>query len=877
MKSIFRKIAFVLALAMVVTMFPVMNASAANNGNKYARTKDATLYVGGDANGDYEGCWAAQTKTKTWMKEEGYKSSYKTSDDSVVTVSKYGYVEAVSVGKAEITATFSKKGEEDIVETFNVTVKKNAVSIALDKESQDALSAGLTAGDKVTLKAVQTDADGSNEGITDTVKFYCASKEDKEIIELNKDTGELTALKDGKATVVVQSCQYEYDRETKKYKTTVAAKAEYPVEVKEAGLVSAVQKTLNVFEVTTGTAEVAKAIVDAYGSATADNSRLVVDRRISDKLTIKDLAIAKMEIKSDVAPNVIVVTLAAPIEAASAYVVKYNEMSVEFVGVEAKPASIEITTTEATFGVETPVGIVIRTIEGVDITESQEGKYWLETGESADYYLDTTNRTILFWEEGKSATVTAVYDMGWDEEKGVKIEDLKDTKIIRSVKEATTAINLIDGFAVTAEPKNNDDDVKKLEFKQGVINLAVGDAQYLYAKYSTTKDKKEDAYLTQNNAADFEIKSSNDNVLSVSGNVLYPQNAGSASVTIKKGNQTIGVAYVSVVATRYLSTMDVQISKRNLSDADNDQIKVTVKAKDQLGGDITPNVTATTSNACVLATATNNEVILTAGSGMTQGTVTIKLEVSYGGVKRPYQFGISVKHVDPASQEDGYAVTVSQNELDTKLNSGKHTTDINIETLKGGFHLGTYSGVITPINSLGEIGKVGNTYTNGMYIQVSKGSDYFKTSMVGNQFQALVSGTAVTTSGAAVSVAAPSGTYLVRVYQVKNGAAPSIVGSTTFTVKDSTSLAAEVTGTTVVGTVTEANASALTACINLKVDGTVTAWGAAKDDISYNLVGCKLSNTSAQNSYFVRAIVVEASYDGKNVRYEVPVNRLFQN
>ncbi len=67
-----------------------------------------------------------------------------------------------------------------------------------------------------------------------------------------------------------------------------------------------------------------------------------------------------MEIKSDAAPNVIVVTLAAPIEAASAYVVKYNEMSVEFVGVEAKPASIEITTTEATFGVETPVGIVAR-------------------------------------------------------------------------------------------------------------------------------------------------------------------------------------------------------------------------------------------------------------------------------------------------------------------------------------------------------------------------------------------------------------------------------------------------------------------------------------------------------------------------------------
>ena len=178
-----------------------------------------------------------------------------------------------------------------------------------------------------------------------------------------------------------------------------------------------------------------------------------------------------------------------------------------------------------------------------------------------------------------------------------------------------------------------------------------------------------------------------------------------------------------------------------------------------------------------------------------------------------------------------------------------------------------------------EITKTGNNYADGMYIQISKGSDYFKTSMVGNKFQALVSGSAVTASGAAVSVAAPSGTYLVRVYQVKNGAAPSIVGSTTFTVKDSTSLATEVTGTTVVGTITEANASALTACINLKVNGTVVNWGATDGDgIAYNLVGCKLSNTSqGQNTYFVRAIVVEASYNGTNVRYEVPVNRLFKN
>ena len=262
MKSIFRKIAFVLALAMVVTMFPVMNASAANNGNKYVRSKNATLYVGGDANGDYESCWAASAKGKKLKTEEKYKIEYVSSNPDVATVSKYGLVEAKSVGSTKIIVTFTKKGETTIEESFDVTVKKNAANIALDKESQDALAAGLTVGDApIMLKAVQTDAEGSSEGITDTVKFYCGSKEDKEIIQLDSKTGELTALMEGKATVVVQSCQYEYDRETKKYKTTVAKEERYDVKVEKAKI-SGRQSAYNAFVLTFPSPEDAKAALE---------------------------------------------------------------------------------------------------------------------------------------------------------------------------------------------------------------------------------------------------------------------------------------------------------------------------------------------------------------------------------------------------------------------------------------------------------------------------------------------------------------------------------------------------------------------------------------------------------------------------------------
>ena len=887
MKSIFRKIAFVLALAMIVTLFPVMNASAANNGNKYARTKDATLYVGGDANGDYEGCWAAQTKTKTWMKEEGYKSSYETSDDSVVTVSKYGYVEAVSVGKAEITATFSKKGEEDIVETFNVTVKKNAVSIALDKESQDALSAGLTAGDKVTLKAVQTDADGSNEGITDTVKFYCASKEDKEIIELNKDTGELTALKDGKATVVVQSCQYEYDRETKKYKTTVAAKAEYSVEVKEAGLVSVVQKTLDTFEVTTGTAEVAKAIIDAFTNSSKYSERLIVDRRISEQLIIKDLAIAEMKKKSDAEPNVIVVKMAGQIEANSTYVVHYNEDKQEFVGVEDKPASIEIITSEAQVQVEQKIEVLIRTKEGIDVTANHVGSSWIEAPASDDYYA--TSSSILFWEEGKSATVTAVYDMGWDLEKNVKIPDLKATKTIRSVKELAST-NLVQGFAVS---KKNNEDANKLAYTAGVIRLAVGDYRYLYAKYSTTQNGSEsNQFLTWNNANEFTITSSNDHVVSVSGNVLYPQNAGSASITVKRGNRLIGVAYISVESGRNLdpATIDVQFNKRKLSSATGDSVVVTVKAKDQLGEDIVPIAKDfVVSNNKVSANSTKaNEITLTAETGVTE-TVTVSMNISYGNVTRPYRFAISVKDVTNSSTVN-YGVSVDRNELNAKLSeTDKHTTNIKIAELDNeGFYIKDYTDIVTPINGLNGISKIDGKYVPGMYVQVSKGNDSFKDFVTNTTFDVLgkqtgVTVAAITTSGTAIDVSgiAPNGTYLVRVYYVdNNGNAPLLKGSTTFTVKDDTNLSVKVDSTKVKVDVSNNTIilDSLAKATKLKIDNVEKPWNGTTvtvGDITYRLEKYNLSNTSAVDSYFVTSIVVSVIKDNKCVQYTLPVNRLF--
>ena len=98
MKSIFKKIAFVLALAMVVTMMPAKAASAASSKEPqmYGTLK---LYLGGDVTGSYEG----QNYAKVWNKDN-YTVTFASDNEEVATVNGKGFVRAVAVGTANITA-----------------------------------------------------------------------------------------------------------------------------------------------------------------------------------------------------------------------------------------------------------------------------------------------------------------------------------------------------------------------------------------------------------------------------------------------------------------------------------------------------------------------------------------------------------------------------------------------------------------------------------------------------------------------------------------------------------------------------------------------------------------------------------------------------
>ncbi len=239
MKSIFKKIAFVLALAMVVTLLPAKAVSAASSDGP-DMYKTLRLYLdsgnGITENGDLTGAFTNARYASVWgWRENGFESvTFESADPGIATVSSKGLVTAVKVGSTTVTATFTGSGVDTVVKECVVTVKRNAAKVGLSADSAKQVEAGLSVGEKLQLTAVRKDAEGNTEWnktmrdyTTDSVRFK-SSNED--VFKVTKTTGMITATGAGEATLTVWAVQSEgKDAQTGEY--PVGASKEYKVVV----------------------------------------------------------------------------------------------------------------------------------------------------------------------------------------------------------------------------------------------------------------------------------------------------------------------------------------------------------------------------------------------------------------------------------------------------------------------------------------------------------------------------------------------------------------------------------------------------------------------------------------------------------------------
>ncbi len=232
MKKFFKKIAFASAMAMVVSAMPAQSAVAADGPQMY---KSLKFYLGGDVTESFDD---EARYAKVWNKGEYSTVTFESDNEAVATVGTKGLVTPVSVGTANITATFTNEDGDEIEKVCKVTVKQNAIEAGIGAGSAEALTK-MTVGDSFFVKTYRTAADGTEswkgkDVITDSARFTSSSAK---VFTVSKTGGKVTAVGAGEATLSVWAVQSEgatkdANGKVVEYKATTPVKT-YPVVVED--------------------------------------------------------------------------------------------------------------------------------------------------------------------------------------------------------------------------------------------------------------------------------------------------------------------------------------------------------------------------------------------------------------------------------------------------------------------------------------------------------------------------------------------------------------------------------------------------------------------------------------------------------------------
>lgn len=633
MKSIFKKIAFVLALAMVVTMLPAKTAAAASHEPDMYKTLRLYLDSGngegseaGEGN-DITGNLKGERYASVWgWRENGYdKVMFESADTDIATVNSKGKVTAVKVGSTTVTATFTGEDVDTVVKECVVTVKRNAAKVGLSADSAKKVEAGFTVGDKLQLTAVRKDAEGNTEWnrtqknyTTDSVRFKSS---DENVFKVTKTTGMLTAVGTGEATLTIWTVQSEgKDAVTGEYPMGVSK--EYTVVVKQ-GMI-AQQSAHNAFEVTFDTEATAKAAVDEtskyFTSASADVTEKedivkvyrVLKNASNEKIGETAVIIGKLSQRGDV-KNVVDVTMFDELDQQTDYIIRYKDKEVTVTTTKNVAAKLKVSAgSSETLGEDTSKTNVSLRIyaagangQDVDITDCRDYLGWrasvtLEEISNTQYHVeynfvtDPLNPVIYFYTKDSNIAVNvkATFKDYFNEEK--KGNELTDTTTIRPGNHSLVRGQIMAwGVADDGKIHWDWDAFNSKEFAADDLGKKlIIDADVYYGN--------EKVDVTSCCDSKFTFKTENEDKLIVDeehGNLFPPKEPkdGIVNIYVYYDEMYIGVCPVKVWAKREFTGFSASVDSQKLSynpggDVD-DVIVLTMNPVDQLGAAFTRDMT----------------------------------------------------------------------------------------------------------------------------------------------------------------------------------------------------------------------------------------------------------------------------------------------
>lgn len=867
MKNLFKKLAFMLALMMVVgNTTPAAPVSAA--AAPVLSTTGKVLYLDGDETGKISDTFTL----KVWNKGD-YRVTYKSLTPEIATVSKWwGTVTAVAVGTATIEATVTnlETGKDVAVLTSKVWVKNNAEEVGFSTASLAKVEEALTVGDSAKLNAFRQDGDvvawsTKKDAITDYIVYESSNTE---VATVSK-WGTVTAVAPGEAVITATAYQTEG-------KTATTASASVNVTVKASGLVAATQKNVTTANVVAGSAltkeEFNKDTVKVYSLVGSTKVAQVVKSATIDST---DATKATVELFVGFAKE-------------TTYVVEYADTSVEFVGADTSAdavKSIVVNTTKAVKGEATELKYSLLTETGVDITSAISGRVDFTTS-SHDCFIDSSSNKITFYEVGKVAEVKATFHTYKYTEAGVE-EAITATVAVTSVDKATYSLGTVKAWTFDADGAfdfDNDTIDQKISLSESTSG------RYLLAKFVKNDADSTKAYTDKDPLFTFE--SSNASVLVVGGSKVYPVNTGTATVIIKYDGTVVDAITVTVLPKRVAATLTVTTNKTIVSSAvaAQDSATVKVEVKDQLGSKFDSNKAKVT----LLSSPDNGTVAGFSTSVATDvsGSFTVAgADFSKAGT---YQFKVTagdLTKVIAIVVKDAKATTtqkleISTREVDTTLKLTSDSTknknldvaiklyDVDADGTKVALVSGSSFHYTKDTAKLNKDSKGTAFYyevvdTDGKLVtgaNIDTATDKFA--------PITVSGSAITTSGSAITKV-KAGTYRVTAYKLTTATdgkeTVTALGADYITVKDA-QVAAVVTQKQVEATASsiEGALAAGDIVIKLDTDGNNTAEEIQASCTVDSFVG---ENASGKTVY-LKTVKYSATvyYDGVAHTYEMKID-----
>ncbi len=569
-KNFFKKLSFILALAMIVTaLAPAAGAFAAAKPKLNSTSK--TLFLDQGSKGEYD--------FNISGKKSGWKYNWTSANEKVVTVnSKNGEVVAVGAGTTKVTVVISdKKGEELYKLSAEVLVRDNikelkisnadqaeklAVDQAFDFNRSYVTYAGKTKGSQAITRWTVTDAEGKE---TDKATIV-------------HDSGVFVAKEAGEYIVTARAFQSKakynlWLSDKEKYAEYVTSNEATHKVVVGVSLKEVKQTTLNKFTLEFDSAITKEVLADFRDGADKREKNLKIRYELGGTEINTDIPVKELTL--DETGKFVTVEMYTPFIEKTPYNVYVEGMGkASFVSATTDfkdVTAIKITTTQAVYARETKVNYALYNANGVDLTSGNDeranflkARVDLEQVSNDDASFDGT--FVYMYKIGEKTTIKATYHTTYeyDQKTGAEIGVLTDTAVITCTDEITAKVGSVSAYTILNDNVTNVSDLKFDEPIKTVFKNAEHKRLYVQLTGTDENDKERKINNLDYTGYNWEMKSSNDDILYVANDgALWPAREGVVTVVISIDGKPVGTCVVTVIGQERAAR--IELDKSNLS------------------------------------------------------------------------------------------------------------------------------------------------------------------------------------------------------------------------------------------------------------------------------------------------------------------------